>query len=227
MERGSPAQTHTSQTPLTVQCSLPVGTTASSNRFRSVNDPSNKAHKNFLLVDTPGHGKLRQFAIDNVGKPQILKGIVFLVDAAAISSDTEDTEALTETAQYLHDVLHLLQVRQTTTKTSKGAALMPVMIAANKLDLFTALPAKLVKHALETEITNLRSTKSKGLLDSGVGMDEDNQDEQEVLGGAGEGKFEFKLMEEYNVPIEVLGGNVVGIDGADTKKWWDWIGRHL
>ena len=165
--------------------------------------------------------------MDSIVQPQNLKGLIFVADAAALSADGDDTNALTETAQYLYDTLLTLQTRHTTSKTSKGPAEMPVMIAANKLDLFTALPAKLVKNVLETEITKLRSTKSKGLLDSGIGMDDSATEYQEALGGAGEGKFEFKLMEEYNVPVEILGGNVLGSEGADVAKWWDWLGKHL
>lgn len=149
-----------------------------------------------------------------------------MADAATLSGDGEGDSGLTEAAQYLHDLLMVLQTTYTKARTSKGPAEMPVMIAANKLDLFTALPAKLVKASLEAEVTKLRASKTKGLLDSGIGMD-DLVEEQEVLGGNGEGKFEFKLMEEYNVPIEVIGGNVLGADGADTSKWWDWIARHL
>ena len=207
-----------------------MGTVVGSNQYRSVNDPTNKQHKNFLLVDTPGHGKLRHFALDHVTKPQNVKGILFVIDAAALAEDGStgsETAALTEAAQYLHDVLLTLQIRQTRTKTSKGASQMPVMVVANKLDLFTAYPAQLVKYALEREITKLRTTRSKGLVDSGVGMDDDQMDDPEMLGGGGEGDFEFKLLEEYNVPVEVVGGNVLGGKGADTKDWWDWIGRHL
>ena len=226
-ERGSAAHTHTSQAPLTVQCSLPLDTTAGSNRFRSTNDPTNKVHKTFLLADTPGHGKLRHFALESVLSPQNIKGIIFLVDAAALSSESEDVVALTETAQYLHDILLMLQIRHTSGKSSRSSSDIPVMIVANKLDLFTALPAKLVKNALETEITKLRTTRSKGLLDSGIGMDDGAVEDQDILGGAGEGRFEFKLMEEYNVFIEVIGGNVLGADGPDTSKWWEWIGKQI
>lgn len=104
---------------------------------------------------------------------------------------------------------------------------MPILIAANKLDLFTALPTKLVKNCLESELTKLRNTKAKGLLDSGIGLDDDLED-REVLGGSGEGKFDFSLLEEYNIAVEVSGGNVLSSDGSsDVKEWWDWIGRHL
>lgn len=211
-----------------MQCSLPVSTRAASDKYRSVNDPTNKSHKNFLLIDTPGHGKLRHHALENVTNPQHLKGIIFLVDAATLASDSpEESSGLTETAQYLHDLLMTLQTKYTSAKSSKGPTEMAVLVAANKLDLFTALPAKLVKSSLEAEITKLRNTKSKGLLDSGIGMDDRETDEQEMLGGNGKGRFQFKLMEEYNVPVEVAGGNVVGADGSDTRDWWDWIAQHL
>lgn len=143
------------------------------------------------------------------------------------SSGTTGSSSLAEAADYLHDVLLALQKRISSGKASKNQTSMPVLIAANKLDLFTALPTKLVKNGLESELTKLRGTKSKGLLDSGIGMDDDLED-REILGGAGAGKFDFSLMEEYNVPIEVAGGSVLSADGtADVKEWWDWIGRHL
>lgn len=165
----------------------------------------------------------------NIVSPNNVKGIVFVVDAATLSSSAVDTEDdnLTETAQYLHDILLVLQKRHTSSKTSKGPAEMPILVAANKLDLFTALPAKLVKRALEDEITKLRNTRSKGLLDSGIGMGEDADDDRDVLGGGGEGRFEFELMEEYNIRIQVIGGNVLGSENAEVASWWDWVGRHL
>lgn len=200
---------------------MPVTIATASSQYRSVNDPGAKYHRNFLLIDTPGHGKLRQFALNSIIQPGHIKGIIFVVDAATLSSGSS------EAAEYLHDILLTLQKRATTVKASKGGADMPVLIAANKLDLFTALPTKLVKNSLESEITRLRNTKSKGLLDSGVGMDEE-LDDRDILGGGGEGKFDFSLMEEYHVPIEVAGGSVLSSDGSvDVQEWWDWIGRHL
>lgn len=183
-----------------------------------------------MLVDTPGHGKLRHYAVDHVVKPENLKGIIYVVDAANLSSATGSRagEGLTEAAEYLHDMLLMLQRRYTSSKTSRGPNEIPVLIAANKMDLFTALPAPLVKNALESEVTNIRSTRSKALLDSGISMSEgDAGEEKEWLGDGGEGKFEFRQMEEVNVPIEIAGGNVTGEGGPDVAKWWDWIGSHL
>jgi len=209
---------------LTIEASLPVATVAASAQYRSENDPSNSVHRKFLVVDTPGHGKLRHFAMESITNPQHLKGIVFVVDATNVS---DGSSGLTEAAEYLHDILLTLQKRYTSSKTSKGPTEVSFLIAPNKLDLFTALPPKLVRNILENEISKLRSTRSKGLLDAGVGVDEDAVDERDVLGGGGEGKFDFGLMEEYNVLVKVVGGNVLGAEGADVSQWWEWIARCL
>ena len=226
LERGRPTATRTSQTPHTVEISLPVKTPVASSRFRSPNDPTWEVTKRLLIQDTPGHGKLRHYAIDTIRKCQSLHGIIFVVDAADLSSQA--SEGTRQTAQYLHDVLLQLQKRATDSKSSKAPKWMPVLIAANKLDLFTALPAPLVKSTLESEITQVRKALSAGLLDSGVGAkDLDDAQEQDWLGEVGDGTFEFSQLEEFNVEVRVLGGNVTGLDGSDVKQWWDWIGGVL
>ena len=152
-----------------------------------------------------------------------------MVDAADVSTSSGGTsnEALRQAAEYLHDLLLLLQKRANT-KSPRGPTELPVLVAANKLDLFTALPAPLLKAALESEITNMRSLRTKGLLDSGIGMNDlDIGDEKEWLGEVGEGKFDFTQMDEVNVSVTVAGGNVLGADGPDVKQWWDWIGSNL
>lgn len=197
-------------------------TETASSRYRSVNDPSLEIHKRFLLVDTPGHGKIRHHAIDSIVKPQHLRGIIYVVDAASISPGSA---GLREAAEYLYDILLLLQKRVAVPKTAKG---IPVLIAANKMDLFTALPTSLVRSVLEQEITNIRASRAKGLLDSGIAMtDLDAGDEKDSLGEGGEGKFEFSQMEEVNVSVTVAGGNVASAGDNDVTKWWDWIGSHL
>ncbi|KAL8971457.1 MAG: hypothetical protein Q9183_001047 [Haloplaca sp. 2 TL-2023] len=226
LERGRPAATHTSQTPSTVEVSLPVKTPVASSRFRSPNDPTWEVTQKFLVQDTPGHGKLRHYAVDSIGKPQSIHGIIFVVDAADLSSDTND--GARQTAEYLHDVLLQLQKQMTDSKTSKARKEMPVLIAANKLDLFTALPAPLVRSTLESEITKVRKSLSQGLLDSGIGVkDIDSAEEKDWLGEVGDGKFGFSQMEESNVHVTVSGGNVMGTEGSDVQQWWDWIGSVL
>ena len=177
-------------------------------------------------MDTPGHGKLRFHAINTITKPQNLKGIIFMVDAAVLSvglANKIENEALHQAAEYLHDILLLLQKRATSSKSAKGPTNLPVLVIANKLDLFTALPAPLVRTALEAELTTIRHSKNRGLLDSGVGIN-DTEDEKDWLGGGGGGKFEFSQMNELDITVEVVGGSVLG---ADMKPCWDWLGKHL
>jgi signal recognition particle receptor subunit beta len=105
---------------------------------------------------------------------------------------------------------------------------LPVLIAANKLDLFTALPAALVKKSLEEEITKVRASRSKGLLDSGIGMGDGIEEEKDDwLGEVGSTNFKFAQMEEFDVAVEVVGGNILGGEGPTVEKWWRWVSERL
>ena len=183
-----------------------------------------QTHKKFLLIDTPGHGKLRHHALENITNPQNLKGLIFLVDAAALSAGDQ---GLRQTADYLHDILLLLQKRAES-KTAKTLKEIPFLIAANKMDLFTALPTALVKNTLEAEITKVRTSRSKGLLDSGIGMgDGSDEEKDDWLGEVGSSDFRFTQMEEFDISVEVIGGNVLGSEGPNAKKWWGWVSERL
>lgn len=160
--------------------------------------------------------------------PTNVHGIVFVVDAASVAEET----GLNEAAEYLHDVLLALQKRYTGAKTSKGPKEIPVLIAANKLDLFTALPPHLVKRSLEKAISELRKSRARGLKDSGGAMGdeeglEEEDEEREWLGEGGEGSFTFEQMEEVGTHVAVQGGNVVGGDAAEVNGWWEWLAERL
>ena len=127
------------------------------------------------------------------------------------------------------EVLMTLQKRFHRRSGSRAPASVPVLIAANKLDLFTALPAALVKSNLEAELGRIRKARSKGLLDSGEAGDDAAGGVEEGdgwLGGYGEERFSFKEMMEFDVEVEVIGGNVVG-EGPGADKWWKWIGERV
>lgn len=156
-----------------------------------------------------------------------LKGLIYVVDSAAVSS----TAGLTEAAEYLHDILLPLQKRHTLGKTSKDPQAVPVLVAANKQDVFTSFPASLVKSKLEQEIAKVRQTRSRALLDSGIGMEDGSggDDETNWLGEYGAKEFKFPQMEEHGVEVTVVGGNAKG-DGHDkamVNEWWSWIGQNL
>ena len=161
-ERNTVSPTHTSTAPLTIQALLPDGFVPNSSHYRSAGDPAYERARRFLLVDTPGHGKLRHFATSQLANPTNVRGIIFVVDAASVAEEA----GLNEAAEYLHDILLSLQKRYTDAKTSKGPKEIPVLVAANKLDLFTSLPPHLVQIQLEKAITGVRKSRAKGLKDS-------------------------------------------------------------
>ncbi|KAL1648418.1 hypothetical protein SLS58_002172 [Diplodia intermedia] len=230
LETGRPISTHPSQTSHRSILALPEAFIPFSARYRSVNDPTNARTRQLSLTDTPGHGKLRGGALAAaLSTAKNLRGVVYLVDAAALAAGPGGPGGgLADAAEFLHDVLLALQKRYTGAKTSKATAATPVLIAANKLDLFTALPPQLVRAQLEQEVEKVRVARAKGILD--VGASEDSVgEEHEWLGLGGESKFEFKHMEEMNVPVEVVGGSVKGEDGEgpDVKGWWEWIAHQM
>jgi signal recognition particle receptor subunit beta len=216
---------------------LPSGVVAKSQNYRSENDFESKKPTKFQLIDTPGHPKLRHFASNSIrANTKNLKGIIFVVDSADLTSSSGDgsSSGLRDTASYIHDVFLQLQKEHTQAKSSKIKELQ-FLIAANKMDLFTALPEHMVKGSLEAEITRLRSTRSKGIASIGrankgegleTGAGDDMQDEEgEVLGGDSNVKFDFSIMEEYGVNVTLAGGSVYG--DVSVSKWWAWIANCL
>ncbi|CAI7586569.1 unnamed protein product [Penicillium manginii] len=233
-------QTHTSQTSTLITVSLPPTVPTASNRYRSINDPSLKeASKNpvrYRLKDTPGHGKLRESQglaelVSMSASKDIktkIRGVVFMVDTAALT----DEATLRDSASYLHDVLLVLQQRALGKgkSSTKRDAEIPVLIAGNKQDLFTALPAGSVRERLEGEIERIRKSKSKGLMDASA--DGGDAEEEEVLGDDdGKGVFSFKLLEQVGIKVDVVGGAVKGDAeeevGSGVRRWEEWIGMCL
>ncbi|KAL7892744.1 signal recognition particle receptor beta subunit domain-containing protein [Trichoderma sp. SZMC 28014] len=142
-ERGAnPSKTHTSQIAHSIELNASDSATKAS--FRNFDDATG-THTKFLLVDTPGHGKLCNVSMGKLACMDKVKAVVFVVDAAALG----EQETLAPTAAYLYDMLLFLQKRATSKGKDKAA--IPVLIAANKMDLFTALPATMVKSHLEME----------------------------------------------------------------------------
>lgn len=170
-----------------------------------------KSIKRFLLLDTPGHGKLRHIALTQISSP-VIRGVIFVLD----SSLTD----IRGTAEYLYETLLALQISASVTGASVPKRLL---VACNKSDVFTALPASKIQKLLEEEITKMRVSRAKGILD--VEDDGEGDMEREWLGEGGEGPFEFKGMQEVGVEVEVKGGSV------DRGEWKDrlgsWVGSCL
>ncbi|KAL2752958.1 hypothetical protein ACRALDRAFT_213279 [Sodiomyces alcalophilus JCM 7366] len=220
MERGldaQPTETHTTTTLHSVEIETPAPSSSSSSGAASAE------HVKFLLTDTPGHGKLRPHVFNRLSATAEndkgrVRAVVFVCDAAALS----DPDALRHAAAYLYDLLLALQ-RRASARIRAGTPLAkcgtPVLVAANKLDLFTALPGTAVKANLEAELTRIRASRSKGLLDSGVGTDEVGSEAQDDwLGEYGSQKFTFEQMGEFSISVDVIGGNVAGEEGPGIEK---------
>lgn len=243
LERGdTAAETHTSQAAHAVE--LTVSTDAGATTFReAAREDAPGSHKKFYLVDTPGHGKLRGAAMAHLnangdgkskgkgagqtqgqgqqqfGDSSMLRGILYVLDAAALD------DSLADAATYLYEILLALQRRAGSGSSSRPPNAVHVLVAANKLDLFTALPASLVRSNLEAELARIRRSRSKGLLDSGVGVDEIGSEEQDNwLGEYGSEKFTFSQMREFDIEVDVLGGSVLE---GNVDKWWDWISSRI
>ncbi|KAK2788214.1 hypothetical protein FQN52_006753 [Onygenales sp. PD_12] len=236
-----PRETHTSQTSSLVSVTLPPTVPTGSNKYRSVNDPSlGESSKNpirYRLRDTPGHGKLRASqgiesldALSSTKKATSgVRGVIFMLDSATLS---QSDELLRDAAKYLHDVLMTLQKRvySNGSRISKKIANIPVLVAANKQDLFTALPPGSVKSRLESEIEKIRQSTRKGLLDVSVGASA--EEEQDMLGGdEDDGPFTFQLLEEQiGIKVDVVGGAVKSDDGdlgSGIRRWEEWVGMCL
>ena len=232
LERGSCSATHTSQAPLTVEVTLPAVAVPASSRYRSSNDPTLSGPKRLLLVDTPGHGKLRYIAMDRLVERKRISGVIYVVDAADLSDAAHEDRrggGLQRSAEYLHDILLLLQKHSLKSQKSRGSKATPVLIVANKLDLFTALPTPLVKIRLEAEISRIRESREKGLLDSGIGVESatEDGDEKDILGEPDSDTFRFSQMASVDVPVHIAGGYVTGADGPDVQQWWRWIADQM
>jgi signal recognition particle receptor subunit beta len=140
----------------------------------------------------------------------------------------------------LHDVLLRLQRQQAAAKAggSRRRRDVPVLVAANKMDLFTALPAGMVRASLEAEIARQRSTRARGIAGAGsagkgegldAGVDTaaaEDVDENDLLAGEAEGKFEFARMAEWGVRVAVVGGSAAG-EEASVEKWWEWVAEQV
>ena len=227
LERGTAAVTHTSQTPMQLEIELDTDLDGQTGQAEAEKTGYQTAKKLFL-IDTPGHGKLRQLSLTRYLPATNLRGIIFLVDGSNLSPDfTDDKRSdgnLRDCAEYLHDLLLLLQQRQSNRKRSTAKPLS-FLIAVNKLDLFTALPEAGAKVALEREITKIRSSRSRSLRDSGIALDGGDQDDDahRWLGNLGKEAFSFAQLEGVvQGSIEVIGGWSAR-ENPKMLAWQKWI----
>lgn len=145
------------------------------------------------VVDCPGHERLQQYSRKELIEGNT-KAVVFVVDAAA------GAETIKNSAVPLIPVLEIAE-----------RDLIPVLIAVNKFDLFSALSVTKIKQLLEDEITHLRDTRNNALM----GSQDDDSEERELL-GSGE-KFSFGDLETQ---VDVIDGSVAA---RRLSKWEEWL----
>ncbi|KAI5794006.1 signal recognition particle receptor beta subunit-domain-containing protein [Pyronema domesticum] len=208
----SPSETRTSQAALCLECDIPASLTKSSG-FRSSNDPSMRGVAKFYLQDTPGHGKLRNKAIEMINKDT--RGVVFVVDSGV-------QEEWTDAAEYLHDVLLKIQKLQDTQGNKREE--FNVLVACNKSDLFTAKPAQGkegIKQTLEREIAVVSATRRRGI----VGAGEEESDEDQCLATDEDGKFKFESLQEFGIQVVFKSGSTIG--NGWRQSMGEWLGESL
>ncbi|ODQ54516.1 P-loop containing nucleoside triphosphate hydrolase protein [Saitoella complicata NRRL Y-17804] len=161
------------------------------------------ADRTARLVDLPGHPKLAHLFEAELAL-NTPKGLVFVIDSAALARP----DAIRAVAEQLYALLVRLQ---------KVKTAVPVLIACNKSDLFTALPAPRVKTLLEAEIEKIRKARSAEIS---LAEGEDDED-KELLGWEGE-DFKFAMLE--GMEVDVVSGSV---DKNDVQAWKDWMAERV
>ncbi|KAK9238207.1 signal recognition particle receptor beta subunit-domain-containing protein [Lipomyces kononenkoae] len=189
-----------------------------STTFRLPNLPDTA--KPFVLIDTPGHQKLRHgmfSALQIAQTARTIHGVLYVVDASAISRP----ERLREAAEYLYDILRI-------TERVRGGT--DVLVAANKSELFTAVPAKRLRTLLEVELDKIRESRAKSVDKVGAGGDkhdgdDGDEDDSAVVGGnlwlgrGGEKEGPFKF-EDLETEVTVVDGSV---DNDKIDGWLGWM----
>ncbi|EKM82434.1 hypothetical protein AGABI1DRAFT_111060 [Agaricus bisporus var. burnettii JB137-S8] len=143
------------------------------------------SNKSFLVVDIPGHPRIRTQVQEHLSSA---KAIAFVVDASTISRNGAAV------AEHLHTILHAI------TSLPPSQSLPSLLIVAHKADLLKAgtsvnqnepLAVTRVKTILERELEKRRASQSGGVGIEGLGA----EDEKTEMGGldCGNGTNAFKF----------------------------------
>ncbi|KAK6358349.1 hypothetical protein TWF730_007693 [Orbilia blumenaviensis] len=205
--------TQTSTTPATVRLSPSA--------LLSADSPDDGSNKPFHIRDTPGHPKLRSTAINTITQPTgSCIGIIYMLDSAVLSTQVR----LTDTAEYLYELLLAIQKRYATlSESTTSTELIPLLIACNKNDLFTALPPAKISNLLQTELSRMKETKRKGLLNAGAG-ENDDEDLDRVLGDERTDQITWDGLKEFGVEVTVQSGS---IKSSAVDGWTSWMSACL
>lgn len=214
--------TQTSTTSVTVR--LPPSSLTSSKPEKGDRDDNDlPIDQPFHMTDTPGHPKLRSLALAGIARPDKTSyiGVIYMLDSGDLSAQGR----ITDTVAYLYEILVAAQQRYTRLSESSSGSLepLPVLIACNKSELFTALPANKISALLQSELGKMKETKRKGLLNAGADA-EDDENIDEILGDENSNNITWEGLREYGVDISIHSGS---IKKEDIGQWKSWISSSL
>ncbi|KAF3220971.1 hypothetical protein TWF106_006567 [Orbilia oligospora] len=177
--------------------------------------------KPFHLKDTPGHPKLRSTAMNTIIQPaESCIGVVYVLDSAVLSTQAR----ITDTTGYLYELLLAIQKRYAVlSESNTSTEPIPLLIACNKNDLFTALPSTKISNLLQTELSRMKETKRKGLLGAGAG-ENDDEDLDLVLGDEASDQITWEGLKEFGVEISIQSGSV---KSGNIDGWKSWMAACL
>ena len=137
-----------------------------------------------VLVDVPGHERLRQKYIDHYKSS--VRGIIYVVDSSNIQKQLRDA------AEFLFNII---------SEPAVFAARPRLLVACNKQDVGLAKGAAVVRRELQRELNLLRATHSRSLQ----GTNDTPVADHVFLGHEGQ-DFEFQ-----DLPMKVISGfNLIG-----------------
>lgn len=181
-------------------------TSQESNMYKSLPIPfdSDVVATRITIVDLPGHAKLGHILNETLNNYSNIKGILFVIDAAAGNNGVRIA------AERLFTLL---------LRTEQRMGGIDLMIACNKADVFNMIPAVRMKKLLEEEIQNIRETKAKGLGTVGASgsLDDDNEDDGSWLGGD---RFDFVNLDSE---VSISDGSVLTNNVEHWKRWVEGI----
>ncbi|KAG4304076.1 hypothetical protein PORY_002440 [Pneumocystis oryctolagi] len=132
--------------------------------------------KKAILIDFPGHPKFYHLFRET----KHIKSVIFMIDASVI----------------IKNAYHVAQQFYVLLKDLRAKKIKSVLIAANKNDLFTSLPAPKITSILEEKLSDIILSRSKGIIE----MDENDDDDDDWLINA-EGKVQLSDIQGLDVMV--------------------------
>ena len=168
-----------------------------------------ESQKSVALLDIPGALKLSAIYLPKLIKQYITPKetglVVFVLDSSSIFKNASAV------AKQFHDLLQLLVHRQSNE--------IHILVACNKSDSFTTMPAKSIQDKLTTELASLATDSSAQLRT--VAASDDDEASNELLGFTSTDKFTFEKLEQYKgIAVTFLSGSALK---GKTEDWGEWI----